>query len=399
MSIVNTILHHLRSCLSSLLSLLFSGQLAKTLTFDNGLQVRVGKQIAEGGFSFVFEAKVVSEGSDVNPTTHSSCGGQMALKRINCGDHEILQSCREEAGVHRSLPRHDNLLELLGLKFERDGGAHEYNLCYMLFPYIPNSLRAEMTKRNLLQQNNSRQSPFSTREVLSIFGGVLEGLSTMHSCNISHRDVKIENVLLRLGNGYRDRHRSSAMYTPVLMDFGSAGPLSVNLSTRHDVFSAIEMASQHTTLPYRPPELFEGGLRHNDGDNILDYGRVDVWSLGCLLFGLMHGCSPFEMEFVNKPYDVGVRIVECTHLKILGEVPLPTNRNDAKDGHYPIDVYNFVRFMICHDRKKRPDTQLVQNRFYQLHLTLTGVKWTMDGKTTKGGHHDFDSLIANRNFV
>lgn len=390
MSIVYTILHYLRSCLNSLLSLFFSTQLLKTLTFDNGLQVRVGKKIAEGGFSFVFEATVLSNGSDANPTTHSSHGGQLALKRINCGDHELLQSCREEAGVHRALPRHDNLLELLGLKFERDGGAHEYNVCYMLFPYIPNSLRGEMTNRNILQQNNARQSAFTTREVLSIFGGVLDGLSTMHSCNISHRDVKIENVLLKQGHCY---------YTPVLMDFGSAGPLSVQLSTRHEVLTAIEVASQLTTLSYRPPELFEGGLRHNDGNNILDYGRVDVWSLGCLLFGLMHGCSPFEMEFVNNPYDVRVRIVECTHLKILGEVPLPANANDGKDGHYPIDVYNFVKFMVCHDRKKRPDIKHVRNKFCQLHLTLTGEKWNEGGKAGRRGHDDFDSLIASRDFV
>lgn len=361
----------------------------------------MGNQIAEGGFSFVFEATVISDGTNVNPSTHSSHGGMLALKRINCGDHELLQSSREEAGIHRSLPRHDNLLELLGLKFERDGGSHEYNVCYMLFPYIPNSLRGEMTERNILQQNNARQRSFTTKEVLSIFGGILEGLSTMHSCNISHRDVKIENILLKQGQSYRDGHRSSTGLTPILMDFGSAGPLSIQLNSRHDVLTAIETASQHTTLSYRPPELFEGGLRHNDGSNILDYGKVDVWMLGCLLFGLMHGCSPFEMEFVNNPYDSGIRIVECTHLKILGEVPLPpwTKQRDGK-GQYPIEVYNFVKFMVCHDRKKRPDIQQVRKMFDQLHLNLTGVKWAEgSGRKATARHDDFDSLIASRDFV
>ena len=35
---------------------------------------------------------------------------------------------------------------------------------------------------------------------------------------------------------------------------------------------------------------------------IVDYGKVDVWSLGCVLFRLMHGASPFEMEFVKNDY-------------------------------------------------------------------------------------------------
>jgi serine/threonine kinase 16 len=409
MSSLYTILHHLRSCLNSLLSLFFSNQaFFKNLTFDNGIQVRIGKQIAEGGFSFVFEAIVISDGAAVNTVTHSSHGGQLALKRINCPDHELLQSCREEAGIHRSLPKHDNLLELLGLKFERDSSSNEYNVCYMLFPYIPTSLRGEMTERNILQQSNSRQRPFATKEILSIFGGILDGLSTMHSNNISHRDVKIENVLLKRGQSYRDGHRSTSGYTPVLMDFGSAGPLTIQFNSRHEVLSAIETASQHTTLSYRPPELFEGGLRHNDGTKLLDYGKVDVWSVGCVLFGLMHGCSPFEMEFVrsNSPYDSdGVRIVDCTHLKILGEVPYPPwvkQSGIAKQPNngYPIEIYDFVRFMVCHDRRKRPDIQQVRTKFGDLHMKLTGTKWTSDGGAKRqGGNDDFDSLIANRDFV
>ena len=347
----------------------------------------------------------------------------MVLKRIHCPDHELLQSCREEAGIHRSLPRHDNLLELLGLKFERDASSssNECNVCYMLFPRIPNSLRGEMTERNVLgQPDNSRpRRPFALKEVLSIFGGVLDGLSVMHAANISHRDVKIENILLKQrGQGYRDGHAISSsgynIFIPVLMDFGSAGPLSVRLKNRREVLTAIETASQHTTLSYRPPELFEGGLRHNDDDNgLLDYGKVDVWSLGCVLFGLMHGCSPFEMEFVrsnnnnNSPCDspnATVRIVDCTHLKILGEIPLPPSlkqgQQQSSGYYYPLEVYEFVRFMVCHDRNKRPNIQQVQTKFAQIHLKMTGNEWDRDQRGLgRREHDDFDSLIASRDFV
>lgn len=363
-----------------------------------------------------------------------------ALKRINCSDREVLQACRREAGVHRSLPRHDNLMELLGLKFERDesfnhsrgNASEEYNLCYMLFPLVEKSLRGEIQDRHLLQDARSatflKRNTFSIKEILTMFAGILDGIATMHQHNFSHRDVKIENILLRQNRtSYRDeRHRSisavrNACYTPVLMDFGSAGPLSIQINARNAVLSAIETAAQHTTLSYRPPELFEGGLRHDPaGKDTLHYGKVDVWSLGCVLFGMMHGCSPFEMEFVRTTdhrYDAnlmdGVRIVECTQLRVLSEMPYPpwaSSRDnghtgfvkDAHHGRYPLALYDFVRFMVCHDRKARPDVQQVKARFVELYLGLTGERWE-DGNRVhskeKRGEDEFDSLIASREFV
>ena len=407
MSLIYTILHHIRTCLNSIITLFYVNRaFSKTLTFDNGIRVRIGKQIAEGGFSFVFEAIAISDSAAVNTTSRSPHFGRLVLKRINCPDSELLQSCREEAGIHRSLPRHDNLLELLGFKVERD--ANDCNVSYMLFPRIQTTLRGEISERNILKQDNTRSSrSFTVKEVLSIFGGILDGLSVMHANNISHRDVKIENVLLKRGQSYRDGI-SSPGYTPILMDFGSAGPLSLQLNSRRDVLTAIETASQHTTLSYRPPELFEGGLRHNEGIGLLNYDKVDVWSLGCVLFGLMHGCSPFEMEFVrSNSYDStnysALRIVECSHLKILGDLPLPLwvkqGGMKPKEG-YPLEMYDFVKYMVCQDRLRRPDTQHIFEKFDELYAKFTEMKWTGDSRgKERRGDDGFDSLIASRDFL
>ena len=453
----------------------------------------MGKQIAEGGFSYVFEAFPVDDTNNNNnqstnsrrmisqrsssltsvDTNNNEYGKRKyALKRINCADHEIIQSCRHEAGIHRSLPNdHPNLLELLGLKFDNDmnsstttsslnesggGRAHqqhrEYNVCYMLFPYIPYSLRGEITKRNLLydpsdyQSGSSRRQPFSTKEILNLFGGLIDAVVAMHNANISHRDIKLENVLLHSINGYGDHHHqhqskrgksSSTLGEPVLMDFGSAGSLTTELNTRQEVLTIVEESASNTTLPYRPPELFEGGLRHGPRKEVLDYGKVDVWSLGCVLFGLMHGTSPFEMEYSrggsrnqqqnDQQYGL-VRIVECTHLKILSEVPFPPwagsglGNNDGSNvggnsrvsggmnGKYPLSMYKFVRYMVHHDRNTRPNIQQVESRFGELYLQLMGERWVSYDEARKGGsggrgigkggtNDDFDSLIASRDFV
>ena len=92
-------------------------------------------------------------------------------------------------------------------------------------------------------------------------------------------------------------------------------------TTRRDVLSVVDEAAQHTTLPYRPPELFEGGIRTG---TTLDYRAVDVWSLACTLHALLYGASPFECDFaVTSGGACTIRIVDCTHLSVLGSVPIP----------------------------------------------------------------------------
>ena len=46
-----------------------------------------------------------------------------------------------------------------------------------------------------------------------------------------------------------------------------------------------------------------------------------MWSLGCLLFAWWHGYSPYECELLES----GVRVVECTHLRVLSKIASRAN--------------------------------------------------------------------------
>jgi serine/threonine kinase 16 len=339
------------------------------LVLDSGISVRVGQELAHGGFSVVFRA------TDVN-----NRGQVYALKRIRCHDEqEMLQACDHEAEVHRALqqsnPQNANYtMPLYGMAFS------EHNeFCYMLFPLFPHSLRQEVNARIFEQQpqqhggggatrtrtrtSSSRMPPPWSSEsvVLQLFQHLCQGVATMHAAGYSHRDIKLENILCKGSNAHH-------LANPVLMDFGSAGPLKRSLATRQDVNEIAELASQHTTVSYRPPELFPGELRvvvssagedANNDDLDLDYAKVDVWSLGCVLFAILYGASPFECDFHRRTGQL--QIQDCTHNRVLGKVPKPPKETPPSHW-YSQELTELMDWILTKDRHQRPTLAHVQSR-------------------------------------
>eukprot|EP00529_Nitzschia_sp_RCC80_P001209 CAMPEP_0113466644 /NCGR_PEP_ID=MMETSP0014_2-20120614/14383_1 /TAXON_ID=2857 /ORGANISM="Nitzschia sp." /LENGTH=377 /DNA_ID=CAMNT_0000358883 /DNA_START=296 /DNA_END=1426 /DNA_ORIENTATION=- /assembly_acc=CAM_ASM_000159 len=238
------------------------------------------------------------------------------------------------------------IMPLLGMAFVENNSNNNSStntgntVCYMCFPYYPHSLRQEVNHRvfdpitayyenqkkqkskgsannnsnhpmmRMSQNNNANNNnnedeqiksilrkhvPWQSVDVvLQMFLSLCDLVQQMHDVGYTHRDIKLENVLLKGSN------RTTHLVSPVLMDLGSAGPLSHELKTRQDVLHVVDEASQHTTISYRPPELWPGELRAatpqahrqgnsggnvNDNDNdkndlddaVLDYTKVDVW--------------------------------------------------------------------------------------------------------------------------
>ena len=76
--------------------------------------------------------------------------------------------------------------------------------------------------------------------------------------------------------------------TPILMDLGSLAPSPTAITSRSLALAVQDTAAEHSTMPYRAPELFDVKT-----GSIVDT-KVDVWSLGCTLYACLFGKSPFE---------------------------------------------------------------------------------------------------------
>ncbi|RKP37182.1 kinase-like domain-containing protein, partial [Dimargaris cristalligena] len=112
---------------------------------------------------------------------------------------------------------------------------------------------------------------------------ILHALKYLHERNISHRDVKPENVLLKTNSPYAQ---------VMLTDFGMA----------RVVGKKSFMQTMCGTFQYIAPEVIAVNKSPEDTDESCQgYNKmVDCWSLGVLLYAALSGTLPFSSDDDNN---------------------------------------------------------------------------------------------------
>ena len=117
------------------------------------------------------------------------------------------------------------------------------------------------------------QEPLMEGEVMASQDGIEPGQMRSYA----HRDIKPGNIMIA-DNGNQ----------PILMDLGSLAPSPTPVTSRALALQIQDQAAEHSTMPYRAPELFDVKT-----GTVIDT-KVDIWSLGCTLYACLVGKSPFE---------------------------------------------------------------------------------------------------------
>ncbi|RDK44262.1 MFS general substrate transporter [Aspergillus phoenicis ATCC 13157] len=303
-----------------------------------------------------------------------------ALKKIRCpfGQESVSQALKE-VEAYNLFTTQNNIIHSIdhcvstesGSKFRADGGDAGSKTVYILLPYYQRGNLQDAINANLV--NHSR---FPEKRLMVLMLGVANALRAMHlyrvksgtgptrkakavrregaeadadtamrmpkpkrrtSQNVdeeeeneplmddevtisqegvqdgdlrpyAHRDIKPGNIMIA------DDGR-----TPILMDLGSLAPSPIAITSRSLALAVQDTAAEHSTMPYRAPELFDVKT-----GSIIDT-KVDIWSLGCTLYACLVGKSPFEA----RSEETGGSLSMCV---LGGDWRFPDEKSSATKG-------------------------------------------------------------------
>jgi tRNA A-37 threonylcarbamoyl transferase component Bud32 len=207
----------------------------------------VQRPVGRGKFATVYKA------------TRRSDGATVALKQIaifDFMDERAREKTLKELRLAQTL-EHPNIISFLD-------GFVEGRQLVLVFEYA----EAGDLKRQV-RKARERGLNFEERVVWRYFSQIADAVAHMHSRRILHRDLKPANVFLTLAGVVK------------VGDLGLGRLMSEHSLVAH---------SKVGTPLYMAPETLKGAGH--------DYA-ADIWSLGCILYELAVGTSPFKEEGIT----------------------------------------------------------------------------------------------------
>ncbi|XP_012446950.2 serine/threonine-protein kinase MPS1 isoform X2 [Gossypium raimondii] len=238
------------------------------------LYQRLGK-IGSGGSSEVH--KVISSDCTI-----------YALKKIKLKGRDYASAygfCQEIEYLNR-LKGKNNIINLIdyevtdknllrevmnGCMSNKDGRVKDDGYLYMVLEYGEIDL-AHMLSQKWKEMDSSNQT-IDENWLRFYWQQILQAVNTIHEERIVHSDLKPANFLLVKGS-------------LKLIDFGIAKAIMSDTTN-------IQRDSQVGTLSYMSPEAFMCNESDANGNTIKCGRPSDIWSLGCILYQMVYGRTPF----------------------------------------------------------------------------------------------------------
>ena len=225
-----------------------------------GERFRLVNAIGSGSFGEVWRASRLSD-------------GRMVALKIPKDQEKGEEVLRRESEIIRDI-HHPNVVRILGY--------HNISELFLIeMEYVDGYNLGEIL------DGVDQQSPLTFRQMLKWTLQILDGLTVIHQANVSHNDLKPQNILIETRSG-------SAKIT----DFGSSRRLE-------DVWV---WTKRHGTEAYMAPEVALDGKR---GRHV-----SDIYSLGVLLYEMTTGRLPY-----SSPHQLLVGASICRPREINRDIP------------------------------------------------------------------------------
>lgn len=255
----------------------------------------IGKVIGKGSFSIVSEC------------THKVTGEICAVKAMSKSKFLDSKQIENEIEILK-VSSHQNIIKLIDVYETSD------------FLYLV----MELIRGGELYAEVIDIGPFNEMKAYKIFVQLFEAVQYLHSKNITHRDLKLENILINENLQLK------------LSDFG--------LSKKLDPSNIEFMKTRCGTPSYVAPEILLGELYTPS---------VDLWSLGVILYLMVFCQYPFQANNIYQMYE----------LIISGNIDFPTNVSK--------DLQDLIRGLMTVDVKDRLTLEGVANHPWMLKYLIS----------------------------
>ena len=228
----------------------------------NGARYAKLECIGQGGTCKVY--KVVSQKRKI-----------MALKRIRLQgkQKETVDGFIDEIKLLKRLRGKDNIVQIVDAEVCPNEG-----LILVVLEFGEIDLAKMLNKRERQRAESGHAQLVDDNFMRLYFEQMVEAVKTIHEARIVHSDLKPANFLFVEG-------------TLKLIDFGIAKAINHNQAPNH---TNIVRDHQVGTINYMSPEAILNGQKSAYGD-MIPVGRAsDIWSLGCILYQMAYGHTPFS---------------------------------------------------------------------------------------------------------
>ncbi|KAI1345154.1 serine/threonine protein kinase [Xylariaceae sp. FL0016] len=289
----------------------------------NSRSFKILRLLGEGGFSYVYLVQ------------DTATAELFALKKIRCPfGAESVQQAMREVEAYKTFAHTPAIIHSVDYSIANERNDADAKTVYVLLPYYKRGNLQDIINANLVNHTN-----FPEKELMLLFSGVCKAMRDMHqyrgpaggermemgNAKAGEEDVSkrkdrrnlaiaaadaddeteqarplmVEEQVVAPGErrsyAHRDIKPGNIMIDdsgsqPIIMDLGSIAESPIAITSRSLAIATQDTAAEHSTMPYRAPELFDVKT-----GTVIDT-KVDIWSLGCTLYACLVGKSPFEMR-------------------------------------------------------------------------------------------------------
>ena len=237
------------------------------------------------------------------------------------------------------------------------------NYVYLVFEYCNGGDLEDCLEK----QKELHNEPFSQEVVQHIMRQIIAGFVYLHSAEILHRDIKLENILVQFPTEEDKKNFNMLKAKIKIIDFGFARYLRKNNLAKSVLGSLSSM----------DPKILRK-FAHLDNDTEFGYDKkVDIWSLGILTYELLIGCPPFEAS----SYEELLQKIEQGEYHIPHQITLS------------IEAISFLNGMLQYNPEKRLDVFALSKQYF-----LTRNVSSFHKVSLKKANNDMDlsqSIILN----